>query len=104
MQVKKKVCNVNEPARKHPQNNVNNNNISKLHPHDDVVTPTATRSRILPTAAVSVPARPPKPVDEDLYKIPPELLHSSKRVCNQLLFFFFEFLFIGVIIIFNSVP
>ncbi|XP_038889486.1 uncharacterized protein LOC120079394 [Benincasa hispida] len=24
-------------------------------------------------------SRPPKPVDEDLYKIPPELLHSSKR-------------------------
>ncbi|KAF5735262.1 hypothetical protein HS088_TW15G00763 [Tripterygium wilfordii] len=24
-------------------------------------------------------ARPPKPVDEDLYKIPPELLNSSKR-------------------------
>ncbi|XP_022933161.1 uncharacterized protein LOC111784440 [Cucurbita pepo subsp. pepo] len=24
-------------------------------------------------------ARPPKPVDEDLYKIPPHLLHSSKR-------------------------
>ncbi|KAL6132456.1 hypothetical protein ACLB2K_064699 [Fragaria x ananassa] len=23
--------------------------------------------------------RPPKPVDEDLYKIPPELLHSTKR-------------------------
>lgn len=37
---------------------------------------------------VSIPRRPPKsnatkppkPVDEDLYKIPPELLHSSKRV------------------------
>lgn len=25
-------------------------------------------------------ARPPKAVDEDLYKIPPHLLHSSKRV------------------------
>ncbi|KAF3452406.1 hypothetical protein FNV43_RR02839 [Rhamnella rubrinervis] len=24
--------------------------------------------------------RPPKPVDEDLYKIPPELLHNTKRV------------------------
>ncbi|XP_061342654.1 uncharacterized protein LOC133288840 isoform X2 [Gastrolobium bilobum] len=23
--------------------------------------------------------RPPKPVDEDLYKIPPELLHTTKR-------------------------
>ncbi|XP_022937721.1 uncharacterized protein LOC111444037 [Cucurbita moschata] len=36
---------------------------------------------------VSIPRRPPKsnatkppkPVDEDLYKIPPEMLHSSKR-------------------------
>lgn len=26
-----------------------------------------------------------KPVDEDLYKIPPELLENSKRVCNLLL-------------------
>ncbi|ESQ41832.1 hypothetical protein EUTSA_v10014852mg [Eutrema salsugineum] len=24
-------------------------------------------------------SRPPKPVDEDLYKIPPELIHSSRR-------------------------
>ncbi|XP_023636589.1 uncharacterized protein LOC17884567 isoform X4 [Capsella rubella] len=24
-------------------------------------------------------SRPPKPVDEDLYKIPPELIHSSTR-------------------------
>lgn len=30
------------------------------------------------------PARPPKPVDEDLYKIPPELLHSTKRVSLSL--------------------
>lgn len=34
----------------------------------------------------------PKPVDEDLYKIPPELLHSSKRVFPSLLFHLF-FLF-----------
>ncbi|KAJ9131950.1 hypothetical protein P3X46_005338 [Hevea brasiliensis] len=27
-----------------------------------------------------LPVRPPKPVDEDLYKISPELLRSSKRV------------------------
>jgi len=32
--------------------------------------------------------RTPKPVDEDLYKIPPELLHTSnKRVSHQTLFF-----------------
>lgn len=32
--------------------------------------------------------RTPKPVDEDLYKIPPELLHTSnKRVSHQTLSF-----------------
>ncbi|XP_050383106.1 uncharacterized protein LOC126799886 [Argentina anserina] len=51
--------------------------------HDDVTEPSRklhyqqchTRSN----DAVLRPRRPPKPVDEDLYKIPPELLHSTKR-------------------------
>lgn len=29
---------------------------------------------------VAPASRPPKPVDEDLYKIPPELIYSSRRV------------------------
>lgn len=33
------------------------------------------------------PRRAPKPVDEDLYKIPPELLRTTKRVCFFILFF-----------------
>uniref|UniRef100_A0A803PU14 Uncharacterized protein n=1 Tax=Cannabis sativa TaxID=3483 RepID=A0A803PU14_CANSA len=41
------------------------------------------------------PAKLPKPVDEDLYKIPPELLHSSKRVgpfsLILILFYFYFF-------------
>uniref|UniRef100_A0A1J3JUE2 RPM1-interacting protein 4 n=1 Tax=Noccaea caerulescens TaxID=107243 RepID=A0A1J3JUE2_NOCCA len=28
---------------------------------------------------VALTSKPPKPVDEDLYKIPPELIHSSRR-------------------------
>lgn len=68
----KKVCDVTEPPRKQQslhQNFNNNNNVNKkkLHPQHDVVTATTIR------------ARPPKAVDEDLYKIPPELLHSPKR-------------------------
>jgi len=29
---------------------------------------------------VALTCKPPKPVDEDLYKIPPEFIHSSTRV------------------------
>ncbi|CBI28671.3 uncharacterized protein LOC100262060 [Vitis vinifera] len=36
------------------------------------------RSKQQPPAPTKA-ARPPKAVDEDLYKIPPDLLHSSKR-------------------------
>lgn len=50
-----KVCDVSEPASK-----------GSKQLQNDVV-----RSRL--------PVRPHKPVDEDLYKIPPELLRSSKR-------------------------
>ncbi|XP_022747553.1 uncharacterized protein LOC111297182 isoform X2 [Durio zibethinus] len=72
-----RVCDVAAPPRKYqhqhphhrvPISNNNNNNItsSKLL-KNDVVPPKR------------LPVRPPNPVDEDLYKIPPELLHSSKR-------------------------
>ncbi|KAB1220778.1 hypothetical protein CJ030_MR3G027877 [Morella rubra] len=57
-----KVCDVTEPPRKTSQ---------QLRHQDAAVTP-----RPLPLRAA---ARPPKPVDEDLYKIPPELLRTSKR-------------------------
>ncbi|KAK6243421.1 hypothetical protein QUC31_009830 [Theobroma cacao] len=65
-----RVCDVTEPPRKyqhqHPHHvptlNNNNNNSGKQLKND-----------------AAPPRRPPKPVDEDLYKIPPELLHSSKR-------------------------
>ncbi|RID73627.1 hypothetical protein BRARA_B00764 [Brassica rapa] len=33
---------------------------------------------------VASASRPPKPVDEDLYKIPPELLYSSRRRTTRL--------------------
>ncbi|CAN1765822.1 hypothetical protein LINPERHAP1_LOCUS9750 [Linum perenne] len=41
--------------------------------HNNAVPPPAA------AAAARIPARAPKPVDEDLYKIPPHLLRSSKR-------------------------
>ncbi|KAK8589662.1 hypothetical protein V6N13_088489 [Hibiscus sabdariffa] len=72
-----RVRDVTEPARKYPHHHVSmsNNNYNnsttrtvKQLKYDDVA-PNPKR----------VPVRPPKPVDEDLYKIPPELLHSSKR-------------------------
>ncbi|XP_062144364.1 uncharacterized protein LOC133851800 isoform X2 [Alnus glutinosa] len=53
-----KVCDVTEPPRKASR---------QLLPHYDAVPP--------PMPA----ARRPKPVDEDLYKIPPDLLRTSKR-------------------------
>ncbi|XWS57808.1 hypothetical protein CRYUN_Cryun09bG0205200 [Craigia yunnanensis] len=71
-----RVCDVTEPPRKYqhqhphhvPISKNNNNSTSSKQLKDDVVPPK------------KLPVRPPKPVDEDLYKIPPELLHSSKRV------------------------
>ncbi|GMI79106.1 hypothetical protein like AT5G18310 [Hibiscus trionum] len=64
-----RVCDVTEPPRKYPHHHVslsvsNTTRKSKQLEYDDVATN---------------PKRVPKPVDEDLYKIPPELLHSSKR-------------------------
>lgn len=59
-----KVFDVTEPPRKlcHQQH-------KQPHRHDTVPRP--------PRLATT---RPPKPVDEDLYKIPPELLRNTKRV------------------------
>ncbi|KAL5566779.1 hypothetical protein UlMin_029943 [Ulmus minor] len=56
-----KVCDVTEPPRNGKPHHVPHIRQTQLN---DVV---------------SRPHRPPKPVDEDLYKIPPELLHSSRR-------------------------
>ncbi|KAG8478977.1 hypothetical protein CXB51_028876 [Gossypium anomalum] len=75
-----RVCDVTEPPRKyyqHPHHHlslsINNDNTtssnSKHLKYDAVPPPIPKRLSV----------RPPKPVDEDLYKIPPELLHSSKR-------------------------
>ncbi|XVF30930.1 hypothetical protein REPUB_Repub16aG0101700 [Reevesia pubescens] len=69
-----RVCDVTEPPRKyqhqlphhHVPANSNNNNTNSKQLKNDVVPPKR------------LPVRP-KPVDEDLYKIPPELLHSTKR-------------------------
>ncbi|KAK2638086.1 hypothetical protein Ddye_025881 [Dipteronia dyeriana] len=78
-----KVFDVTEPPRKQPHhvplstNNINYNfnynykNNKKLQ-RDGIVPPPTTRRRPLSV-------RPPKAVDEDLYKIPPELLQSSNR-------------------------
>lgn len=68
-----KVCDVTEPPRKQQQQQQQQQQKKQKHQnqvlHKDAVTPT-----------VRLHPRPPKPVDEDLYKIPPELLHTSKRV------------------------
>ncbi|XWS58465.1 hypothetical protein CRYUN_Cryun08bG0036100 [Craigia yunnanensis] len=69
-----RVCDVTEPPRKHRHQ----------HPHHVPISNNnnSTSSKILKNNVVPpkrLPVRPPKPVDEDLYKIPPELLHSSKQ-------------------------
>lgn len=70
-----KVCDVAEPPRKPSR---------QLLQHYDAVPP--------PMPAAS--ARPPKPVDEDLYKIPPDLLRTSKRVGPSIFFLIFFGVFI----------
>ncbi|KAF5454811.1 hypothetical protein F2P56_024448 [Juglans regia] len=57
-----KVCDVTEPARKPGR--------QLLHHTNHAVPP--------PLRVISADVRPPKPVDEDLYKIPPEL-HTTKQ-------------------------
>jgi hypothetical protein len=76
-----KVCDVTEPARKQqqqPQPTVyHKNKISQYsHKMDTVI-------------VAKAPVKPPKAIDEDLYKISPELLRSSKRV--SLLVFLLEY-------------
>ncbi|KAK7258587.1 hypothetical protein RIF29_24168 [Crotalaria pallida] len=70
-----KVCDVTEHPRKHhhQMSNSNSNSNSKqlLHKHDVVPRSAPHNHHIKPK---------PKPVDEDLYKIPPELLRTTKRV------------------------
>ncbi|XP_021800802.1 uncharacterized protein LOC110745045 isoform X1 [Prunus avium] len=61
-----KVCDVTQPPTKHYEYQVQQSN--------------RTRSNdAVPRVPPRFPTRPPKPVDEDLYKIPPELLHKTKR-------------------------
>lgn len=65
-----KVCDVTEQARKPVR--------KEMHPHDDTV----------PLSPPPRAVRLPKPVDEDLYKIPPELLRTTKRVSHLTLSFY----------------
>ncbi|KAK4850394.1 hypothetical protein QYF36_006392 [Acer negundo] len=73
-----KVFDVTDPPRKQPHHvplsttNINYNYNNHKLCRNGVVPPPTTRRR--PPSV-----RPPKAVDEDLYKIPPELLHSSNR-------------------------
>ncbi|XP_057960935.1 formin-like protein 2 isoform X2 [Malania oleifera] len=66
-----KVCDVTEPPSKRPTP-------QKL-PHVRAHTRTAHPKAKPPPPPPSAAAKPPKAVDEDLYKIPPELLGTSKR-------------------------
>ncbi|CAB4316042.1 unnamed protein product [Prunus armeniaca] len=61
-----KVCDVTQPPTKHYEYHVQQSNRTRSNDAVPRVTP-------------RFPTRPPKPVDEDLYKIPPELLHKTKR-------------------------
>ncbi|XVF57009.1 hypothetical protein PTKIN_Ptkin06aG0168100 [Pterospermum kingtungense] len=63
-----RVRDLTEPARKQQHQ----------HPHH-VAGSTTKQVKNSVDLPKRLPVRPPKPVDEDLYKIPPELLHSSKR-------------------------
>lgn len=66
-----KVCDVTEQARKPAR--------KEMHLHGAV-----------PLSPPPRAVRLPKPVDEDLYKIPPELLRTTKRV-SHLTFFYLYF-------------
>lgn len=76
-----KVCDVTQPPTKHYEYHVQQSNRTRSNDAVPRVTP-------------GFPTRPPKPVDEDLYKIPPELLHKTKRVCVVSLFFSYVLFFI----------
>ncbi|GAV69726.1 hypothetical protein CFOL_v3_13227 [Cephalotus follicularis] len=65
-----KVCAMTDPPRKQQTHPTFVSQNHKLRDNNVVS---------LPNSPPHLPARPPKPVDEDLYKIPAELLHSTKR-------------------------
>lgn len=74
-----RVCDVTEPAKHHQQQQ---HHSSYSHDDDDdEVEQYHHQQRCIPH-----PQRIPKAVDEDLYKIPPELLYKPKR--NKMLGFF----------------
>ncbi|XP_062084287.1 uncharacterized protein LOC133790617 [Humulus lupulus] len=66
-----KVCDVTDQPRKPSSKSHNNGHHHHYKATDD--------QGHLNDAVQRRPAKLPKPVDEDLYKIPPELLYSSKR-------------------------
>ncbi|OAY41986.1 uncharacterized protein LOC110623560 [Manihot esculenta] len=67
-----KVCDVTEPQRRHQRQKPISMYSNVSEKNNEVVS-------VHPRPKLPVRVRPPKPVDEDLYKIPPELLRSSKR-------------------------
>ncbi|KAK6911272.1 hypothetical protein RJ641_023365, partial [Dillenia turbinata] len=69
----RKVCDEMDPPRKHAY-------IQNQKNQDDAVSPPHHPAVVVVGAA---PPPKPKPVDEDLYKIPPDLLYSSKRVQEE---------------------
>lgn len=86
-QQQRKVCDVIEPPRKHHHRQHQQNYYMSYDANKD--TNNNNASVIPPRPRYHV--RNPKPVDEDLYKIPPELLRNSKRVSLLLLHFCFSF-------------
>ncbi|XVE90070.1 hypothetical protein DITRI_Ditri20bG0047500 [Diplodiscus trichospermus] len=71
-----RVCDVTEPPRKYKHQHPHHVPISN-HNNDNSKSGEQLKNDVVPPKRL--PVRPPKPVDEDLYKIPPELLHSYKR-------------------------
>ncbi|KAK4784910.1 hypothetical protein SAY86_001599 [Trapa natans] len=66
-----RICDAAQPQTRHRRAA----HTDKLQHRDDAV---LYNSR--PRAAAAAKVRAPKAVDEDLYKIPPELLHSANRI------------------------
>lgn len=81
-----KVCDVTEPQRRHQRQKPISMYSNVSEKNNEVVS-------VHPRPKLPVRVRPPKPVDEDLYKIPPELLRSSKRVSCFLFHLFFFLLY-----------
>ncbi|KAJ4846120.1 hypothetical protein Tsubulata_000814 [Turnera subulata] len=83
-----KVCDVTDPPRKlHQQQQQKHHHQQPISVYNVTYTTTTTtdgggnkKDTLSSLQRPKLPvARPPKAVDEDLYKIPPELLRSSKR-------------------------